>query len=123
MVIDDSELDLTFLKSIINEALPFNKLISCFKDSNKALTSLKNHEYQLIVTDIEMPNLNGFDFIESIRSKPENSKTIIIAVSGSVAANNANDTILYAADKIGADYTVSKRNLYFDLNNLLKNLF
>lgn len=120
LLVDDSSMDLFLLEEIVKESLPFDKTIQKFTDSQRAIDSWKLEKYNLIITDIEMPNVSGFDFIESIKNKP-NQK--IIAVSGSVADDSANETILYAANAYGADYAISKENLFNNLSALLSSLY
>jgi DNA-binding LytR/AlgR family response regulator len=45
------------------------KLIAVFTDSLEGLEFLEKNQIDLVFLDIEMPNLNGLDFIESLRSK------------------------------------------------------
>jgi DNA-binding LytR/AlgR family response regulator len=44
-------------------------LIAVFTDSLEGLEFLEKKQVDLVFLDIEMPNLNGLDFIESLRSK------------------------------------------------------
>ncbi len=41
------------------------------EDGQDALKKLNSSPVNMIVTDLNMPNVNGFDLIRSIRSKPE----------------------------------------------------
>lgn len=45
---------------------------------------LKNEPYDLIVTDIEMPNMNGYEFTEQVRKHPKGTTIPIIAVTSKV---------------------------------------
>ncbi len=45
------------------------KLVTVFTDSLEGLEFLEKNQVDLVFLDIEMPNLNGLDFIESLRSK------------------------------------------------------
>lgn len=44
-------------------------VLSIFTDSLEGLDFLQDNEIDLVFLDIEMPNLNGLDFIESLRSR------------------------------------------------------
>lgn len=60
---DESELrEITskFLRGIIGN-------ISAVSDGNEALIKFNNEKYDLIVTDINMPRLNGVDLIKEIK--------------------------------------------------------
>jgi two-component system LytT family response regulator len=57
---------------IINNHLthfPEIKLLKIFTDSIEALNFLDANKVDLVFLDIDMPNLNGLEFIESLRSK------------------------------------------------------
>lgn len=120
LVVDDSTLDLLLIKDIIEQTLPFQSNVTTLSDSTKALKSFQCHDYDLVVTDIEMPGLDGFDLIKQIKETKERR---VIAVSGFNEENNSTDTVLYAANCVGADYTVSKENLYQNLSALLQDLY
>jgi DNA-binding NtrC family response regulator len=69
-----------YLLKLINsvKSLGFDcRVISC---ARKAERLLKKEKYDVVVTDIEMPELNGFDLIRKLRA--QHSATFVIAVSG-----------------------------------------
>ncbi len=120
LIVDDCSMDLILLKEVVMSSIQTDTNIQSFTNCKKAMEKLNSENYDLIITDIEMPEINGFDFIESIK---KNDNQTIIAVSGSVAENNSTETILYAANQYGADYAISKINLFNNLSNLLQRLY
>lgn len=120
MLVDDSSMDLILLTDIVESNIPFVNSIDVFLDSEKAYQQCKTHQYSLVITDIEMPGIDGFELIQRLK---EMSNQTIIAVSGSHVADNANETILYAANCYGADHTISKQTLYNSLSALLTKLY
>ena len=50
-------------------------------DGMDGWNSVRLNKYDLIVSDIDMPRLNGFEFIEKVRSKESSKFTPIIIVS------------------------------------------
>jgi len=120
LLVDDSSMDLIVLKEVVQSSISTETRIQSYTDCKKAMKSIESINYDLIITDIEMPEINGFDFIESIQKKENQT---IIAVSGSVAENNSTETILYAANANGADYAISKDNLFENLSALLQKLY
>jgi len=41
----------------------------------------KGQRFDMVVSDIEMPGMNGFDFAEALRADPRSAKIPIIALS------------------------------------------
>jgi DNA-binding NtrC family response regulator len=41
--------------------------VSAFSDPVKALEELKKHNYDLVITDIRMPNMTGFELYQKMR--------------------------------------------------------
>lgn len=120
LVVDDSSIDIMLLEDIVKTSLPFQQRIDTYTDSVLALEAFYKKHYHLVITDIEMPQLDGFEFIEKIKPETEGN---VIAVSGCEAAESSNETILHAANDYGADYTVSKKNLYANLSSLLTRIY
>jgi two-component system chemotaxis response regulator CheY len=50
-------------------------------DGVEALQQLSDHECDIILTDINMPDMNGLEFIQNIRKHPNYSETPIIVIT------------------------------------------
>lgn len=57
----------------------FEVIAAC--DGMEALEKLPNNKIDLIITDLNMPNLDGFELIKSIRSSEEYEDVPIIVLS------------------------------------------
>lgn len=71
LVVDD-EPDIT--TSIKNGLQHHGFEIDVFNDPLKALTSYKPNEYDLLLLDIRMPKMNGFELYREIKKKNDNVK-------------------------------------------------
>jgi len=40
-------------------------------DGNKALATAKTKKFDLVITDVNMPGMNGIDLVQSLRALPE----------------------------------------------------
>lgn len=69
IVIDDEPIALEKLKNY-TQKVPFLKLVGSFDNSLDALEFLASEKVDLIVTDIEMPDLNGMDMINGLTDAP-----------------------------------------------------
>lgn len=80
IVIDDDET----LRVLISEALNEEGIrVTSFKNAPEALKALHLHDYDLIITDIQLPKMNGFRFVELVRSDKSSYKNQpIIGITG-----------------------------------------
>ena len=69
IAVDDEPLALIQLSEYISR-VPFLTLVKSCQDAFEALKVLSEEEVDLIFIDINMPDLNGLDFIRSLISRP-----------------------------------------------------
>ena len=69
LIIDDEPLAINVIKSFIKE-IDNITIINTFTSPVNALKYLKEHKVDLIFLDINMPLLNGLDFIRNLETKP-----------------------------------------------------
>lgn len=69
LIIDDEPLAINVIKSFIEE-IDTITILDTFNSAIDALTYLKEHTVDLIFLDINMPLLNGLDFIKNLETKP-----------------------------------------------------
>lgn len=82
IIVDDDKLTCKILEGYVNKYSSLN-LVGSFNDSIEARNILtRRRDIDLIFLDIEMPEMNGFDFIGSLESPPN---IIIISSAESYA--------------------------------------
>jgi DNA-binding LytR/AlgR family response regulator len=87
IIVDDDKLSCKVLEGFVNKSTLLH-LIGTYSDSISARNELtRRHDIDLILLDIEMPEMDGFDFIGSLESPPN----IIIVSSGERYALRAFD--------------------------------
>ena len=69
LVIDDEPLALAQLSEYISR-VPFLSLVKSCHDAFEAMDVLAREEVDLIFVDINMPDLNGLDFVRSLVVNP-----------------------------------------------------
>jgi response regulator RpfG family c-di-GMP phosphodiesterase len=78
MVVDDSKVVLKIVEKGLAEA-GFRVITA--ENGKKALNLLETIQPDLILTDIEMPDINGFEFCGTVHTNPELSMVPIVAMS------------------------------------------
>ena len=78
MVVDD-EPDLTLLCRL---ALEYNGFkVDTFTDSQRALSNYKPSYYDLVILDITMPKMDGFQLYDEIKKKDHKAKVCFLTAS------------------------------------------
>ena len=78
MVVDDSETIRKFL-SFALRALGFSVVSA--RDGMDALEKLSQNRVDLVITDLNMPNMDGFEFLKALREDTQYSHVPIIILS------------------------------------------
>jgi len=69
IIIDDEHLALDLLEDNINK-IPFIELKAKFRNALEALSFVQQHQVDLIISDIQMPSLNGLQLAASLPNCP-----------------------------------------------------
>ena len=103
LIVDDSRAFLEGLKSILSSA-PFELL--CLGSAKEALNSYSSLGPDIIITDLEMPEIHGFDFIKAIRRDPAMTTVPILVLTGSTDTESMATSIEFGADAFCAKETI-----------------
>jgi two-component system LytT family response regulator len=68
LILDDEEAACNILSILIRKNIPMEHEIRCEQDPVKALEILESYKPTLVMLDIEMPGMNGFDFLNKAGS-------------------------------------------------------
>ncbi|WP_440998706.1 response regulator [Fodinibius sp. SL11] len=113
-IVDDSPIQLVLLeKVLLNEG--FN--VKSFSNGKKMVQAIIPERPDLIISDIHMPELNGFELIEEVRSFSEGQNIPCFLVS-----SKADAVIRQKVDAIGADGFIKKPFEYQSLMSVVKSL-
>jgi diguanylate cyclase (GGDEF)-like protein len=82
LIVDDSSTSILINAKVIKKHYPFTKILTA-KNGKEALEKIEeNKDIKLIMTDYEMPEMDGMKLIQNIRNKHNIDEKIIIAISG-----------------------------------------
>lgn len=104
IVDDDKELCALIKRSILSEDIEAD----CCNAGKEGLEKLKEKEYQLVILDVMMPGMDGFETLEKIRA--ENSLPILMFTSKNDSASKVRGL------RAGADDYLTKP---FDMDELI----
>jgi DNA-binding response OmpR family regulator len=78
LVVDD-EPDLTRLCSLALKYYGFN--VDTFNDSEEVLSNFKPDYYDLVILDIKMPKMDGFELYDELKKKDSDAKICFLTAS------------------------------------------
>jgi two-component system, chemotaxis family, chemotaxis protein CheY len=87
LVVDDS----TTMRQMVSFTLTDNgHEVTEAADGNKALAEAKAGKFELVITDVNMPGMNGLDLVKSLRAMPEFKFTPILVLTTEAGADVKN---------------------------------
>ena len=118
LIVDDDKLIIEDIISLINWESVFCFTPDRAKDGEEALKKMREKEYDIVITDISMPRVNGVDLIRTAKQEGRKSEFIIIS--------NFDDFIyVKEAMKLGAleyllKYQINEDNLKEEILDTVK---
>lgn len=113
LIADDDEADRRYLQAILERAGHETLLV---EDGEAALAACRGQRVDIVITDLQMPLVHGFELITALREAEHTPP--VIAVSGTGHHQ------LAIADALGAKFTMSKPvdpdALLMSVNQLLR---
>lgn len=100
ILVDDHALFCDGLERVLTETKQFS-VVKKFNSGKLLLSSQLEQNVDLLIIDIEMPGMNGFDVIRRLRLKNKDLKIVILSMHEEMAYSNE-------ASAIGADAFLSK---------------
>jgi two-component system chemotaxis sensor kinase CheA len=110
LIADDSVTARTLLKNILESA---GYEVKTVVDGMEAFTTLKIKKFDLLVSDVEMPRMNGFSLVSKIRNDSELKDLPVILITGLESREDKEKGI-----EVGANAYIVKSS--FDQSDLLE---
>lgn len=106
LVVDDDEQALKMLGELLEEE-GFSPTLA--SDGQEALKMLEKRKYTLVISDIRMPGIDGFEVLKQVKDKHKRTKVILM--TGYTEDYDISDALIFGAD----DYITKP----FDLDKVL----
>ena len=90
IIIDDEESVCETLELFLSNMGFFEEIVIC-QDGNEALKKLSTHDYSIILLDLNMPGIDGFEVVNKLKEDHKADDTFvqrIIIVSGGLGIDN-----------------------------------
>ena len=115
LCVDDSLVIRRLLKKILETS---GHNVTVAEDGEKAMDCVRNNHFDLILSDVNMPNMTGTGFVSKLRRIPEYEKTPVVMVT--------TESDGYKKEKLkslGASGWLRKPFTEEQVNNILKRFF
>lgn len=113
LVIEDEDLVLETMQIMLEEG---GHAVTCAANGREALKKLEDGTFDMIVTDIIMPEVDGLQLLTEVRKRIPGIKIIAVSGGGRISAND----YLQTASVLGADAVLPKPFSMSDLTVAVK---
>ena len=118
LVVEDSVTSRTFLQMVLEQD---GYRIDTAIDGIQAFGMLKEHKFDMVVSDVDMPRMNGFTLTEKIRADNRLSSLPVILVTSLDSRKDEEHGIAIGADAYVVKSGFEKNNLRTIVRDLLTN--
>jgi len=118
LLVDDSEIARMVIKKCLGIALKNKFEIVEASNGVSALEKLKKNKIDLVLSDLNMPEMDGQQLLKRIKSSPKLNPIPVVIITS--IANSANESTLY---NNGADFVLGKPISPMKLKEIIESLY
>lgn len=104
LIVDDEPRNLTVLETVLNS--PRYRVIRA-ESADKALLTLLRHDFAVLILDVQMPGITGFELAQMIKERKKTSEVPIIFLT---AYYNEDQHVIEGYDSGAVDYLLKPIN-------------
>lgn len=115
LIVDDEPDMLKLLSMILREKTPYE--ITVTNNPIEAVELAKNENFDVVITDLKMPGLDGLQLLEEVKKRDEDVPVIIITAYGTI------ESATEAIEKGGFDFITKpfkKEQILFTIEKAIK---
>jgi two-component system chemotaxis sensor kinase CheA len=117
LIVEDSVTSRALLQTILERA---GYQVQTAVDGMEAVATLKEHEFDMVVSDVDMPRMNGFTLTEKIRADARISGMPVVLVTSLDSQEDQKHGIAVGADAYIVKTSFEKGKLLEIIRNLLE---
>ena len=103
LIVDDQESICNLVKASLENLWPTLKVSTC-PDSRRALEKIKSTLPNLVILDVQMPDVSGADIAQAMKESPDTKSIPVIFLTGILTPEEARDR----SGRIGGEHFVAK---------------
>ena len=113
LIVEDNKINMFLIKTLVKKIIP-NAIIVEGTDGNEAIAAYEKEPFDIILIDVQMPNLNGYEATMHIRALENSDKIPIIAITAGILKEEKEKCFISGMN----DY-LSKPVIFEDLKKIL----
>jgi DNA-binding response OmpR family regulator len=113
-IVDDSPIQLILLEKMLHRE---GFVVEAFDNGHDLMEGLSGEKPDLVISDIQMPGMNGFDLVEELRNLPKGERLPCFLIS-----SKADTVIRQRVSAVGADGFIKKPFEYRSLMGVIEDL-
>lgn len=113
LIVEDNKINMFLIKTLVKKIIP-NAVIVEGTDGNEAIAAYEKETFDIILIDVQMPNLNGYEATMHIRTLENSDKIPIIAITAGILKEEREKCFICGMN----DY-LSKPVIFEDLEKVL----
>lgn len=112
LLVDDHRILLDGMKNLLQEPYEVKATAS---SGQEALELIKNHDFDVLITDYEMPGINGLDLVKAMSAAQPEAKIIVLSMYD-------DPSVVRELFRAGAAGYILKKDTYNNLTTALQNV-
>lgn len=112
LLVDDHRILLDGMKNLLQEPYAVKATAS---SGQEAIELIKNHDFDILITDYEMPDINGLDLVKAMSAAQPEAKILVLSM-------HDDPSVVRELFRAGASGYILKKDTYHSITNALQKI-